>query len=87
MNPYTRKIGRFILVTNHPIGGIDEMLFMQEAGKIFGLTKSIINDLLLNIENLAPLFVGVNKHGSASRSVYQEIDNIFLLDEQTLIFR
>ena len=80
------KEGKFILAANHPIGGIDGLAFMQETGKIFGPTKSIINDLLLNIKNLAPLFVGVNKHGSASRSVFKEIDKTFLSDEQILIF-
>ncbi len=80
------KEGRFILAANHPIGGVDGLAFIQEAGKIFGPTKSIINDLLLNIKSLTPLFVGVNKHGSATRSVFEEIDKTFLSDEQILIF-
>jgi putative hemolysin len=80
------KEGRFILVANHPIGGIDGMLFMQEAGKVFGMTKSIINDILLNIKNLSPLFVGVNKHGSTSRAVFEELNRTFSSDEQILIF-
>lgn len=80
------KEGRFILAANHPIGGIDGMLFMQEAGKIFGPTKSIINDLLLNIKNLAPLFVGVNKHGRTSRAVFEEMDKTFSSEKQILIF-
>ncbi len=78
--------GRFILAANHPIGGIDGMIFIQEAGKIFGPTKSIINDLLMNIENLAPLFVGVNKHGKATKAVYEEMDKVFSSDVQVLIF-
>ncbi len=80
------ETGRFILAANHPIGGIDGMIFIQEAGKIFGLTKSVINDLLLNIENLAPLFVGVNKHGRATKAVYEEMDKVFSSDVQVLIF-
>jgi len=80
------ETGRFILAANHPIGGIDGMLFIKEAGKIFGTTKSIINDLLLNIKNMGPLFVGVNKHGKATREVFEEIDKTFLSDEQILIF-
>ena len=78
--------GRFILAANHPIGGIDGMIFIQEAGKIFGPTKSIINDLLMNIKNLAPLFVGVNKHGKATKAVYEEMDKVFSSDVQVLIF-
>jgi putative hemolysin len=80
------KEGRFILASNHPIGGIDGMIFMQQAGKFFGTTKSVINDLLMNILNLRPLFIGVNKHGANSREGIEEIDKVFSSDVQILIF-
>jgi putative hemolysin len=80
------KEGRFILASNHPIGGIDGMIFMQQAGKFFGTTKSIINDLLMNIINLRPLFIGVNKHGANSREGIEELDKEFSSDTQILIF-
>jgi hypothetical protein len=41
------KEGRFVFASNHPIGGVDGMIFMQEVGKFFGPTKSMINDLLI----------------------------------------
>jgi putative hemolysin len=78
--------GRYIFVSNHPIGGIDGLIFIQQVGKFFGSTKSIINDLLMNITNLQPLFVGVNKHGANSREGLEEIDKIFMSDVQVLIF-
>lgn len=80
------KDGRFILASNHPIGGIDGMIFMQQAGKFFGTTKSVINDLLMNILNLRPLFIGVNKHGFNSREGIDEIDKVFSSNIQILIF-
>jgi 1-acyl-sn-glycerol-3-phosphate acyltransferase len=80
------KEGRFIFVSNHPIGSIDGLLFIQQVGKFFGPTKSIINDLLLNILNLRPLFVGVNKHGANSKEAIEEMDNIFSSETQILIF-
>ena len=40
--------GRFIFVANHPIGSLDGMIFMLEMTKIYGETKSIVNDLLMN---------------------------------------
>ncbi len=80
------KNGRFIFASNHPIGGVDGMIFMQEVGKFFGPTKSMINDLLMNITNMQSLFVGVNKHGANSRQVLEEINNVFNSEQQILIF-
>jgi putative hemolysin len=80
------KEGRFVFASNHPIGGVDGMIFMQEVGKFFGPTKSMINDLLLNITNMQSLFVGVNKHGSNSREGLEQIDSAFASDDQILIF-
>jgi len=78
--------GRYIFVSNHPIGGIDGMIFMQQVGKFFGETKSVVNDLLLSITNMQSLFVGINKHGANSREGIEEIDKTFSSDAQILIF-
>lgn len=78
--------GRFIFVSNHPIGGIDGLIFMQQVGMFYGPTKSVINDLLMNIVNLRSLFVGVNKHGATSREGIEEIDQVFSSEKQILIF-
>lgn len=80
------KDGKFILASNHPIGGVDGMIFMQAAGNFFGTTKSMINDLLMNITNMQSLFVGVNKHGANSREGIELIDQSFASDYQILIF-
>jgi 1-acyl-sn-glycerol-3-phosphate acyltransferase len=80
------KEGNFIFVANHPIGSIDGLIFIQQVGKFFGPSKSIINDLLMNIANLKPLFVGVNKHGTNSKDAIDELDKIFSSDTQVLIF-
>jgi len=80
------KEGHFVLAANHPIGGVDGMIFMQEAGRFFGPTKSMINDLLMNITNMRSLFVGINKHGANSREGLEQIDKVFATDDQILIF-
>jgi putative hemolysin len=80
------KGGRFVFVSNHPIGSIDGLIFIQQVGRFYGQTKSIINDLLMNIVNLRPLFIGVNKHGMNSRNALDEIDKVFMSDEQVLLF-
>jgi putative hemolysin len=80
------KEGRFVLASNHPIGGVDGMIFMQEAGRFFGTTKSMVNDLLVHITNMRPLFMGINKHGANARDGIKQIDRVFASEEQILIF-
>jgi putative hemolysin len=80
------ETGHFIFASNHPIGGIDGMIFMQQVGKFFGETKSVVNDLLMSITNMQSLFVGINKHGTTSREGIEEIDKTFGSDSQILIF-
>jgi putative hemolysin len=77
---------RCIFAANHPIGSIDGLLFMREAGKQYGITKSVVNDLLLHIDNLKPLFAGVNKHGANSRGSVEEFDTLFDSQYQILMF-
>ena len=44
--------GRFIFVSNHPLGGLDGLVFIYELSKIFHDIKFPVNDILTNIENL-----------------------------------
>ena len=55
--------GRFIVASNHPLGGIDGMALMQELGKIREDLVFPVNDLLMNVPGLRPLFIPINKHG------------------------
>ncbi len=80
------KNKKSIFVANHPIGGMDGMVFMHEMGKIYGPTKSIINDILMSIKGLSPLFIGVNKHGGTPRETLLELDKVFSSDIPILIF-
>jgi 1-acyl-sn-glycerol-3-phosphate acyltransferase len=78
--------GRYIFASNHPIGGFDGLLLISELGKIFGETKSIINDVLMQIKNLQPVFVGVDSYGSNTRGIFAEMDKVMKSDTQVLIF-
>ena len=56
--------GRWIVASNHPLGGLDGMALMWVVGKIRKDIVFPVNDLLMNIPNLKGLFIPVNKHGS-----------------------
>lgn len=55
--------GRYIFASNHPFGGMDGMMLAERIGMRFGEVKVIVNDILMYLEPLRPLFVPVNKHG------------------------
>jgi len=78
--------GRFIFAANHPIGSFDGIAFMDILGKKYGITKSLVNDLLTYIKNYGSLFLGVNKHGSNPKDAIKEIDEVFSSDYQVIIY-
>ncbi len=78
------KNGKYVFASNHPLGGIDGLIFMSSVSKNFGLTKIIANDLLMNIKNMRSLFVGVNKHGANSREAIQLFDEQFASPEMQI---
>ena len=59
--------GRYIFVSNHPLGGLDGLIMISILGKLMGKIKFVVNDLLLNVVPMRGLFVPVNKHGRRGR--------------------
>ncbi len=55
---------RPLVVANHPLGGLDGLALLQIVGRRVDRVLLPANDLLMNLENLRPLLVPVNKHGS-----------------------
>ncbi|NOY38105.1 MAG: glycerol acyltransferase [Chlorobi bacterium] len=80
------KNGRFIFVSNHPLGGLDGLVFIQEVGTLFPDIKFPVNDLLLNIYNLNNIFLPVNKHGAQSRVAARAIEDAYASESQILNF-
>jgi 1-acyl-sn-glycerol-3-phosphate acyltransferase len=61
--------GRFIIASNHPLGGLDGLALMLVAGNVRSDIVFPVNDLLMNVPNLIPLFIPINKHGSNSQNI------------------
>ena len=78
--------GRFIFVSNHPLGGLDGLVFIYELSKIFPDIKFPVNDILTNIENLSGIFLPINKHGSQARTAAQMLESGYESDSQILYF-
>lgn len=78
--------GRYIFASNHPFGGFDALLLMRNVHRKLGMLKFLANDILMSIPGLSSLFVPVNKHGSNSREMADNLNNLYDSDVQILIF-
>ncbi|MDR2907017.1 MAG: glycerol acyltransferase [Bacteroidales bacterium] len=56
--------GRFLVAANHPLGGLDGVALISTVGQIRSDVLFPVNDVLMMIENLRPVFVGIDKFGS-----------------------
>lgn len=78
--------GRYIFVSNHPLGGLDGLVFIHEISKHFRDLRFPVNDILMNIENLSGIFLPVNKHGSQAKFAAAKIEEAYASDSQILYF-
>lgn len=75
-----------IFASNHPLGGLDGIAIMQGIGRYRRDVKFLVNDILMNIRNLEPLFVPVNKVGNQAKSGIVAIDKAYASENALLIF-
>lgn len=78
--------GRFIFVSNHPLGGLDGLVFIYELSKHYPDIKFPVNDILTNIKNLSGIFLPVNKHGGQAKDAALKIEEAYASDSQILYF-
>lgn len=80
-----KKDGRYIVASNHPLGGLDGVALMQAAGRIREDIVFPVNDILMFLPNLQPLFIPINKHGSNAQNL-KIIQDTFAADKLVLFF-
>ena len=78
--------GGVILACNHPLGGMDAMALVTVLHEKRPDIKFIVNDVLLHLENLKPIFVGVNKYGTNAADSLKKVDETFQGDDLLCIF-
>ena len=79
--------GRFIFVSNHPLGGLDGMALMSAIGHRYnGNIRFIVNDLLMAVKPLQPILLPVNKHGRQARQAATLIEEEYQGNNQMITF-
>lgn len=78
--------GRYIFVSNHPLGGLDGLVFIHELSKHYPEIKFPVNDILMNIRNLSGIFLPINKHGAQDRDAAVAIENAYASESQILYY-
>lgn len=78
--------GRFIFVSNHPMGGLDGMAFMYAVSPKYTDIKFPVNDILLYVKNFEGIFLPVNKTGATGRNAAMLMEDAFNSQSQMLMF-
>lgn len=78
--------GRFIFVANHPLGGLESLVMMQTINEKFSDFMFVVNDLLMALEPLRPVFIPINKVGKQSRTNAEQLNGLYASNKQVLYF-
>lgn len=77
----------YTFVSNHPLGAVDGVTLGSVLGQAYdGKIKYLVNDLLMNLEGLAPLCVPINKLGKQARSFPAIVESAFSGDDHVIMF-
>lgn len=79
--------GKYTFVSNHPLGGLDGVSLVKVFGKKYdSRIKFLVNDLLMNVAPLAPVFLPINKHGAQAKDAADLLNQAYESDDQILVF-
>jgi len=67
---------RFMVASNHPLGGLDGVAMLDTVGGIYPDVIFPVNDMLLFIPQFRNAFIPINKQGSATSSHTANLKNI-----------
>jgi putative hemolysin len=78
--------GRFIFVSNHPVGAMDALSFFSAASRVYSDIISPSNQILENIPNLRKLMIGLNVFGKQKKETAAALHQLFESDTQIILF-
>ncbi len=83
----SRENRRVVIVSNHPLGGLDGIAYIDHITKLYGgKIHFIVNDILMVLKPLHGVFLPINKHGKQSRQSFKAIEEAFAGNDPIIIF-
>ena len=78
--------GLYTFVSNHPLGGQDGVALGYVLGSFYkGKVKYMVNDLLMNLQGLAPLCIPINKTGKQAKDFPRMVEAGFASNDQLIM--
>lgn len=72
---------RLTFVSNHPLGGLDGIVFIHLLGKRYAdRCKLLVNDVLMNLRMFDNVFVPINKYGKQAKAAATKIKEAYESD-------
>ena len=78
--------GRYIFVSNHPLGAVDALTFLNAIHQFYPDVVTPSNEMLNLIKNIQPVLLGINVFGKSSRETAEKLNELFESDTQVMIF-
>src|SRR5512133_234524 len=77
---------RCIFAYKHPLGGFDGVILLEILSRHYKECHTLSNDILMNIVNLRPVFLPINKHGRQGQETAEILHKAYLSDTQIVTF-
>ncbi len=79
---------RTVFACNHPLGGLDGIALIDVLGSHYRdeNIRFMVNDLLMNVAPLSPVFIPINKYGSQARESVDIINREYASDRNMVVF-
>ena len=76
---------RYLFVSNHPLGAFDGICYIRVLGEKCRKLKVIVNDMLMHIRLLRPVFLPVNTVGRQKREDMAAVQDAYLSSDTQLM--
>lgn len=81
------RSGRLIVVSNHPLGGLDGLALLSLIHSVRSDVKIFANNILSNIRNLDELFIPISKFAQkADKNMIRMIDECMANEQAIILF-
>ncbi|MDO5017244.1 MAG: 1-acyl-sn-glycerol-3-phosphate acyltransferase [Porphyromonas sp.] len=78
---------RSLFVSNHPLGGVDGIIYTALLGEYYQKQFNImVNDVLMNVYQFGDIFLPINKYGAQARHSFRLINEALESDRQVMTF-